>query len=153
MNKRLISFILVMVLMFGQLSYSVFAAEEPVDTQIISFEDGSYIEVSVIESSARVANTVSGSKKYTFYDGNNNKSWEAKLTATFAYSGGWYTCTTANCNVTIYDSQWYVISNSTVRSSNNAVTNLTMGLRTAGVTIERPQYTIKLTCDINGNLS
>lgn len=153
MNKRLFSFILVIILLLGQLSYNVYAEAESTKTDIILFEDGSYIEVSVIASPARVANTVSGSKKYTYYDSNDDKSWEAKLSATFAYSGGWYTCTTANCNVTIYDNQWYEISNTTTRSSNNAVTNLTMGLKYLGVTIDRPQYTIRLTCDSNGNLS
>jgi hypothetical protein len=80
-------------------------------------------------------------------------TFKAKLDATFAYSGGWYTCTTANCNVTTYASNWYVISNNTIRSSNNAVTNLTLGIKLLGIKVREESYTIKLTCDINGNLS
>ena len=151
--RRLFSAVIVLVLLFGLIPCNAFAADQVEHVEIIQFEDGGYVEISIGTSPARVANTVSGYKTYTYYDGNNEKSWEATLTATFAYSGGWYTCTTANCNVTIYDNQWYVISNSTVRSSNNAVTNLTMGRKVLGVTVERPQYTIKLTCDSNGNLS
>lgn len=153
MMKRLFSAVIVLTLLIGLIPCNALAANQVDRVEIIQLEDGGYVEIYTETSPARAANTVTGSRTYTYYDTNNVKSWAAKLTATFAYSGGWYTCTTANCNVTIYDNQWYVISNSTVRSSNNAVTNLTMGLRTAGVTISRPQYTIKLTCDNNGNLS
>ena len=129
------------------------AANQDDHIEIIQFEDGGYVEISTEMSPARVANTVTGSRTYTYYDSNHEKSWAAKLTATFAYSGGWYTCTTANCDVTIYDNQWYEISNTTTRSSNNAYAYLTMGRRVLGVTVERPEYTIRLTCDNNGNLS
>jgi hypothetical protein len=153
MSKRLIAFSLVLILMLVLFPSGGVAAGVVEDPTIILFDDGSYVEVFVGESSARAANTVSGFKKYIYRDSDGTARWEAELNATFAYSGGWYTCTTANCDVTIYDSSWYVISNSTIRSSNNAVTSLTMGLRSAGVTIARPEYTIKLTCDSNGNLS
>lgn len=151
--KKVFCIALVLVLTIAMLPCGAFSASEPGNTEIIHYDDGSYMEISVAESLTRAANTVSGAKTYTFYAADGDVEWKAKLTATFAYSGGWYTCTTANCDVTIYASKWYVISNSTVRSSNNAVTNLTMGRKSAGVTVERPQYTIKLTCDNNGNLS
>lgn len=153
MNRRIFSVLLVLIALIGTIPHGVYAINEAVPVAVIQLEDGYYIDIVTEVSPTRVANTVSGSKTYTCRGGDGSVMWVAKLNATFAYSGGWYTCTTANCNVTISDNQWYVISNSTVRSSNNAVTNLTMGLRTAGVTIDRPQYTIKLTCDNNGNLS
>jgi hypothetical protein len=153
MKRRIVSALLVLVVLIGMIPHSVYAATEVEPVHTIQLEDGYYIEVKTEMSPARVANTVSGSKTYTCHGSDGSVMWVAKLSATFAYSGGWYTCTAGNCNVTIKDNQWYVISNSTVRSSNNAVTNLTMGRRTAGVTVERPQYTIRLTCDNNGNLS
>ena len=151
--KRFCSLFLVAILLIGVLPSSVSAANVTDAPEVIQFDDGSYILIFTDTSSARVANTVSGSKKYVCYDSNNNKDWEAKLSATFAYSGAWYTCTTATCNVTIYDSQWYEISKSTSRGSNNAYAYLTMGIKVLGVTVERSDYTIKLTCDSNGNLS
>lgn len=153
MIKRAISVLLVLISLVGILPLSVCAANEVEHADIIRFEDGIYIEILTETSSARAANTVSGSKTYTCHGSDGSVLWVAKLSATFAYAGAAYTCTTANCNVTIYDSHWYEISNTTTRSSNNAVTNLTMGRKYLGVTVERPQYTIKLTCDINGNLS
>ena len=151
--KRLFSAVIVLVLLIGLLPCNALAANQDDHIEIIQFEDGGYVEISTEMSPARVANTVTGSRTYTYYDSNHEKSWAAKLTATFAYSGGWYTCTTANCDVTIYDNQWYEISNTTTRSSNNAYAYLTMGRRVLGVTVERPEYTIRLTCDNNGNLS
>ena len=151
--KRLFYMALALIMMIGMLPCSAIAASEVVDTETIWYDDGSYMEITVEKSCARGASIVSGSKTYTFYGNDGGTEWKAKLSATFAYSGGWYTCTTANCDVTIYDNDWYVVSNSTIRSSNNAVTNLTMGRRVLGVTVEKPQYTIKITCDNNGNLS
>ena len=153
MTKRVISLFLVLISLLSILPLSVFAINESPDADVIFLEDGNYIVVTTETSPARVANTVSGTKNYTCYNADNDVLWVAKLSATFAYSGGWYTCTTANCTVTINNSNWYVISNNTIRSSNNAVTSLTMGRKKAGITIEKPEYTIKLSCDINGRLT
>ena len=150
---RLFTVAIVMILMVGLIPCNALATNKIDGTEIIWLEDGSYLEISIEKLPARGASTVSGSKKYTCYASDNSKLWEAKLTATFNYSGAWYTCSVANCNVTIYDNNWYVVSNNTIRSSNNAQTNLTMGRKVLGVTVEQRQYTIKLTCDNNGNLS
>lgn len=151
--KRIVIVTLTLVVLIGMLPFNAFAVSKAGDTNVVRFDDGAYMEISIDTSSARVANTVSGSKTYTYYDSDGNVEWKATLSATFAYSGSWYTCTTANCNVTIYDDKWYVISNTTTRSSNNATTQLTMGKKYLGVTTAKPQYTITLTCDNNGNLS
>lgn len=153
MGKKFILFAIILVLLLGLFPCHAFAVDTAEDTDIILLDDGCYIEATVEMSPARAANTVSGSKKYVCRDSDGDVMWEAKLSATFAYSGAWYTCATADCDVTIYESNWYVISNSTIRSSNNAVARLTMGRKVLGITVEEPQYTIELTCDINGNLS
>lgn len=151
--KKVISVLLVLFSLMSILSPSVYATNEVDEVETLWLEDGSYIIVSIEKSPARVANTVSGGKTYTGYGNNGQLLWEADLKATFAYSGGWYTCTTAKCDVTIYASNWYVVSNNTVRSSNNAYTHLTMGSKLLGITVTKESYTLKLTCDINGNLS
>ena len=153
MSKKLISFSVILILLLGLFPGNAFATGTAKDIDIILLDDGSYIEVIIEISPTRAANTVSGYKKYVCRDSGGDLEWEAKLSATFAYAGAWYTCATADCDVTIYDSDWYVISNSTIRSSNHAIARLTMGRKVLGVTVEEPQYTIELTCDINGNLS
>lgn len=150
--KRVFSALIVLLLLVGMLPLSVSAATEVTDKEVIWFEDGSRVEIITEKSLARVPNTVTGSKTKNYYDANNNLDWTAKLTATFAYSGSYYTCTTANCVVTRYDTSWSVISNNTVRSSNTATTRLTMGLSSGGATYQYP-YTIKLTCSSTGTLS
>lgn len=151
--KKAISVLLVLFSLMSILSPSVYATNEVDAVETLWLEDGSYVIVSIEKSPARVANTVSGFKTCTGYGGSGQLLWEAKLEATFAYSGGWYTCTTARCDVTIYAGNWYVVSNNTLRSSNNAYTYLTMGSKLLGITVSEESYTIKLTCDSNGNLS
>ena len=153
MSKKLLSFAIALVLLLGIFPSNVFASGTVEKADIILLDNGSYIEVVIETSPARAANTVSGSKRYICRGSDGNIEWEAKLSATFAYSGAWYTCAAADCSITIYDSDWYVISNSTIRSSNHAIARLTMGRKVLGITVEEPQYTIELTCDINGNLS
>ena len=153
MIKKIISAVMVMIALIGILPFGVYATDTAEAANVIWLEDGSYIEIITQTAGTRGASTVNGTRVYTCYGSNGSVKWVAELRATFNYSGAWYTCSAANCTVTIYDSQWYVVSNNTIRSSNNAQTNLTMGRKVLGVTVEKPQYTIKLTCDNNGNLS
>lgn len=62
MSKKSISFAIILVLLLGLLPCNVFAADTAEDADIILLDDGSYIEVIIEDSPARVANTVSGSK-------------------------------------------------------------------------------------------
>lgn len=153
MVKRCLSVVLVLVILLGLLPFNVFATTETEDSEVIFFEDGSYIVITIASSSNRSIYSKTGHKKLVFYDGDNNVSWEAKLSATYIYTGESATCTTASCTVTVYDNQWYEVSKSTTRSGNAATTQLTMGRKFLGVTVEKPEYTITLTCDKDGNLS
>ena len=153
MTRKLVSLLLVLALLFASTTLSASAVESTKKGNIIRFSDGSYIEVVVEESNARAASTKTGYKLYRYRDASDNIEWEADLTATFTYNGTTSTCTSANCTVTIYESRWYEISNTTTRSGNTATTQLTMGEKFLGITISKPQYTITLTCDKDGNLS
>lgn len=153
MVKKILSIALVLVLMLVLLPVDVYATYEDENTEVIFLEDGSYIVITVVSSSTRSIYSKNGQKKLVYYDSDNNVSWEANLSATYIYTGESATCTTASCSLTIYDNQWYEISRSTTRSANAATTQLTMGLRFLGVTINKPEYTITLTCDKDGNLS
>lgn len=153
MLKKCFSIALALMLLLGLLPCSVSAANEVENTDVIRFEDGSYIRITIEASSARATNTKNGYKKYVYYDSDDNVEWEAKLSASFTYTGSTSTCTSASCTVTVYDSKWYEVSKSTTRSGNTATTQLTMGRKFLGITVDKPEYTIKLTCDKNGNLS
>jgi hypothetical protein len=53
----------------------------------------------------------------------------------------------------MYASNWYIISKNVIRSSNNAIANLTMGYIRSDGSVKEIPITVKLTCDINGVLS
>lgn len=153
MHRRTFSLLLACILLLLEAPITASAAEYSIGSQNIMLEDGSYLEIIITETGTRASGTKSGSKVTNYRDSEGVLQWQAVLSANFTYSGTTATCTSANCTVTIYNSAWYVISNSTSRSGNAATTELTMGYKVLGVTTFRPAYTIILSCDPNGNLS
>ena len=151
MKKRILSMALALLMLVTLLPVRTFANQIENDT--IVFDDGGYLEITIEYISARATNTRIGNKYLTYYDSNDAVEWEAKLNASFTYDGTTSSCTSASCTVTVYDSIWYEISNSTTRSGSTATTALTMGRKFLGITIAKREYTITLTCDKDGNLS
>lgn len=151
--RKSIALLLIFTFLFSYLPVASNAVDGYQNKNIIVFEDGSYIVIQMDELSSRAASTKSGSKTYNYYDASDNLEWQAKLSASFTYDGVTSSCTSASCTVTTYDSKWYEISNSTTRSGNTATTALTMGKKFLGITVSKPEYTLTLTCDKDGNLS
>ena len=150
MKKRFISFILAVVLIASAVPTFAMAATDEI---VITYEDGSYLVVTVNESATRSGTTKTGKKTYSYYDANDNLEWKAVLSATFTYTGSTSTCTNATCTTTVYNSNWYEYSKSTTRNGGTATTNLVMGRKLLGVTVSKFSRTLTLTCDSNGNLS
>ena len=122
--------------------------------QEIHYEDGSSLEIITSwNSTAQDRGTKTGTKVYNKRDASGALEWKATLTASFTYNGISATCTSASCSVSIYNSNWYTVSNSTVRSGNTATASLKMGYSVLGSTPIIYSYTITLSCDANGNLS
>lgn len=151
--RKIFSLLIVIVIVLGFLPANTYATDKTESRNIIAFEDGSYIEIIVADISARATNTKNGYKTYTYYDSADNVEWQAKLSASFTYNGTTSSCNSASCTVTVYDSKWYEVSNTTTRSGSTATTQLTMGRKLLGITVSKPAYTITLTCDKDGNLS
>lgn len=161
--KRTIAFLLTVILVFSIIPCTAACAEEePVYTDVIRFEDGSFAVVTITQDSlssapslrAKASSSVkNGSKTFTYYGSDGAAKWAATLNASFTYNGSTSSCTAANCTVSIYNSSWYTISNSSTHSGNTATANVTMGHKLAGVTIEKKTASITLSCDANGNLS
>ncbi len=152
--RRTISLLLAAVTILLMLPFGMVSAEEheaPVD--IIRFNDGRYIEITMDGVAAFAFGTVTKSKNYTYYNANNVASWKITLTGTFTYTGTTSTCTASSCTVTIYNDSWYVVSKSATKSGNTASATVTMGLKILGVTISKDTYNITLICDKNGNVS
>ena len=151
MRFRILSFVIIMVLLIGLVPVNALATTS--DDNVVHFDDGSYLKISIKDVSPRATNTRVAYRQYEYFDSSDNLEWVAQLHCTFTYDGTTSSCTSASCTVTIYDSKWYEISNTTTRSGNTATTQLTMGRKLLGITVSKPQYTITLTCDKDGNLS
>ena len=151
MKLRVFSMVLIVVMLVCTIPVNVSAAQA--QESVITFDDGSYLRITIEDVSARATNTRTANKYLTHYNSSDEVLWEAKLTASFTYTGTTSSCTSASCSVTVNDSAWYVVSKSASYSGNTATANLTMGKKFLGITIDKPKYTITLTCDKDGNLS
>ena len=152
MKKRIVSALLVFFLVLTLIP-STFAAETINNTDIIYFEDGSYLTFTIEEIATRASGTKSGTKICSYTDSNGMVNWEAVLTGTFTYTGTTAACTASSCSITIYDDAWYTVSKSATRSGNTANAAITMGRKVLGITVAKKDYQWSLSCDKNGNLS
>lgn len=151
--KRLIILLFVMVLMTSVLPIASLASDNTEEYVIMEFEDGSYMTEYIISSPERASGSKSGSKNKTYYDSHGDAKWMATISGTFTYTGSTSTCTAASCSVTIYDSDWYTISKSAIKSGNTATANVTIGEKLLGVKVNEVSTSVSLKCDANGNLS
>lgn len=147
--KRALCCVLVVMLLTGIFPVCGHAAE----IETIHFEDGSYATIEITNSGVRASGSKSGSKNYTYYNGDSVKQWQATLTGSFTYTGSSATCTSSDINVTIYNSNCYVVSQNAGKSGDAAKGSATVGLKVLGVTVEKNSASLTLTCDANGNLS
>lgn len=161
--KRILSFLFAIILLFAVAPSSSASAEgEAALIETIYYQDGSFAVITVTEEVSMIKDDTfsrafsyirNGSKTYTYYNSSGVAEWSATLNASFTYDGSTATCTAANCQVTIYDNAWYVISNSSGYSGNTATANVSVGYRVLGVSVGTKSITITLSCDANGNLS
>lgn len=152
--KRFFSILLVAVMVFALLPVQTYATTETqANSDIIYFQDGSYITVELTWAETRASGTKTGSKTYRYNDSNGVEQWRAVLRGTFTYTGSAATCTASSCDVTISDSSYYVVSKDVSKSGNKALCTLVMGKKFLGITIDKDTVNMSITCDANGNLS
>ena len=152
--KRFFSILLVAVMVFALLPVQTYATTETqANSDIIYFQDGSYITVELTWAETRASGTKTGSKTYRYNNSDGVEQWRAVLSGTFSYTGSSATCTAASCNVTISDSSYYVVSKDVSKSGNKALCTLIMGEKFLGITIDKETINMSITCDANGNLS
>ena len=150
---RILSLSLVIMFALSPLSVSASEVQSATENRI-DYADGSYVTITITQSPSRASYVQTGTKTLTYTDANGEVSWVAVLSGSFLFDGTTASCTGGICQVTIYESDWVEVSNSTTRSGATATTELTMGLKGLfGITIKKLNYTITLTCDKNGNLS
>lgn len=150
--KRIIAVFSLVILVAALFPLNVSAAQMA-DENTIWLEDGSYVVVSITDTGSRATSTKSGTKTYTYYSASDVIQWKAALSGTFTYTGSSSSCTASDCDITIYNSDWYIYTNMPSKSGNTAKAEITMKRKLLGVTVDTENLTITLTCDANGNLS
>lgn len=154
MKRKFSGFLLVIVLLYAMLPQYALAAETADDpAEIVALENGDYIVVTIEEFDTRATQLKSGNKKYTYTNNSGEVEWIITLYGTFTYTGSTSTCTASSVDVTINASKWYVVSETESKSGNTAKADVTMGRKFLGITVEKIDNNITLTCDKNGNLS
>ena len=152
--KRLLSIALLFTLLLALLPTNTYAATTAnTEASIIQLDDGSYITVELTWIDHRASGTKTASKTHVYKNSNGEEQWRAVLRGTFTYTGTAAACTAASCDVTITNTNWYIVSKSATKSGNAAVGELTMGRKFLGITVDKVPLSMRITCDVNGNLS
>lgn len=156
--KRIISFVLVVVLLSFSFSVSTFAKNT--QESITYYADGSYTVITVQDADSvfvKVLQSLRSVKTKTItakhYNDSNNLEWTASLTGTFSYNGTTASCTNVSKSTTIYASAWKCTSSSCSRSGATATGNFTFKKYTLGIPTQTINETISMTCDKNGNIT
>lgn len=150
--KRFFSFLLSIILLLS-FSITVSAAESTETSEIIYFDDGSYMVIDTVQFFSRSYDTTSGFKRFVYTDTSGETRWRAILTGTFTYDGTTATCTDSSVTTYVYASNWYEVSKSAGKSGATATGSVTMGRTALGITVAQETYSMSLTCSPNGTFS
>lgn len=152
--KRLITFLLIATFIVSVFPMQIaYASQDYEILDVIEYEDGSYLEISIQSLQTRASGSLTKTKNYTYHNGDGASAWKISLTGSFTYTGTSATCTASSCNVTIYDSKWSIVSKSASKSGNTAYGTATLSRNLLGVSIDKKTCNLTLTCDKNGNVS
>lgn len=143
---------MLVVLVLTMLPAVVFASDVH-ETVVVCYDDGSYMTEAISEQGTRASGSKTGTKTRNYYNSNNELMWKVVLTGKFTYTGSSATCTSSSISATVYNSEWYTVSKSSSKTSNKAKGTAVMGQKILGVTVDKVQADLTLTCDANGNLS
>ena len=147
--KRVLCSVLTLLLLLNVMPLGANALE----TEIIRFEDGSYAVICLDTYGTRASGTVSGSKVFNYYNSNSILEWKAVLNGSFSYTGSSASCTSADLDITIYNTAWSTQYGYATKDGNKAIASGTMLKKAAGITVAKSPISMTLSCDANGNLS
>lgn len=142
--------------------FNVNAAEPVVEvndnTEVIYYEDGSYLVIEITESTnpiqPRAPFYKNGSKEVTKYNSDNEILWIYTLNCTFYIEIGQYAqCTSASYTVDNYDDSWKFSDGSTSTLNNIGYGKGLFKHKLLGITIQKVEIDISLSSDIYSNLS
>lgn len=143
------SLVLACLLLAGSMVPAL-AAEAPTDSEVIYFEDGSYLVRRLFTApTTRTSNTTSGTICGSYYSSADVLLCEVFLTGTFTYDGTTATATQASYDYKIYDTAWSFKSGRAYCSGDQAIAEVKF---TGGIFITRTAKVV-ITCSPDGKLS
>lgn len=145
--KRLTAMLLVL---FIVMSLVPNVCANDIQTEVIYYEDGSYVIITLEQVYARASRT--NTKKMRNYNSDGELVWMATLTGSFTYDNVTAKCTNANCSITFYDSSYYQVSKTAVASGASAIATFQIGKQVAGVTTSENTYNLSISCTPDGNV-
>lgn len=156
-TKKFYMAIIIMVLLLTS-QVSVYAAN---DTNVINLgteyeymDDGSYFEISTIQTSSNLLRTTKTYERTkTYKNGSGTPLWYVRVTATFNYNGSTSSCTNAYSSAGSYNTAiWKIASHNASHANNNAVAYATAKRYMSGIVVETQNQSVTIACDANGNL-
>lgn len=161
-RKRIVYTSVVFALLFAFV-FPVSAAEKDSGVPSLSyieevFEDGSYFQVTIMETSSdavrTATNTKTGSKVYNYVDSNHKSLWTITVKGSFTYNGSTSKCTNSSVSVKSYVSNWTVSGAKAWKSGSTAYASAQGKMKNVlGQTTRTVNKQVSLTCSPSGKLS
>lgn len=158
MNKKrnYLAIFFVILLLTSQIS--VYAANDTnginLGTEYEYMDDGSYFEISTIQTSSNLLRTTKTYERTkTYKNASGTPLWYVRVTATFNFNGSTSSCTNAYSSAASYNTAiWKIISHNSSHANNNAVAYATAKRYMSGVVVETQNQSVTIACDANGNI-
>lgn len=119
-----------------------------------TFDDGTYIEITIEYDNIQTRSTTTKSKTATYKSEKGTSLWSVTVKGTFTYNGSTSTCTSSSVSTKNYSASWKLINAKSWKSGATASASVTAKqYHQDGTVLRTINKTVKLTCDKNGNLS
>lgn len=153
--QRLFALTMLLYLSAVALMIPAAAADRNDETQIVKFEDGSYVVIAIEYDQPQVGvsffaaqSVKSGSKNYSYYNNSDELAWVFRVHGAFTYDGSSAEATDADYSYSIYDSDWSFVKGSA--SYSDATATATGSFKRLLIP---NSVTLTLTCSPSGKLS
>lgn len=124
-------------------------ASDPSEETVLTFEDGSYLVVTL--DTTPLTRTISpvAAKTYTYYNVDDERQWDYTLMAQFSYNGSTSSAIEAKSKTVIYNREWSQTYVDVYREGAYAYGEAVFEHSSDGTV----PITVTIYCDKNGNIS
>lgn len=139
--------------------YMPVMANATIETKVVkTFDDGSYIESSIVEEKSQfdllsTTKTKSGYQTSTYKSDSGKTLWTITVHGTFTYNGKSAKCTASSVSTTCPSSNWKLSDKKSKKSGATAKASAVAKKYIDGTYIKTLHSTVTLTCSKSGKLS